>query len=155
MGSLWAALSWWVAGRRQIQTSRIFFDPPCTGDSYLHWALQCEGRSILMIVPPCRPLLSPLLSPAAVSFLFVSSVDHPLCPSLPGFHQSERDDSESDSALPVRCGNEGGEQSVCVPWPCALPKMVQSRGKQTAFGNFFGARKHLCVLCMWGALENE
>ena len=113
-----------------------------------------------MIVPPCRPLLtlpSPWSRPrpAAVSFLFVFSVDHPLCPSLPGFHQSERDDSESDSALSLRCGNEGEEQSVCVPWPCVLPNMVQSRGKQTAFGNFLGARKHLCVLCMWGALENE
>ena len=69
-----------------------------------------------MIVPPCRPLLtlpSPWPRPAAVSFLFVFSVDHPLCPSLPGFHQSERDDSESDSALYVVGMRGESSLSVC------------------------------------------
>ena len=80
-------------------------------------------RSIIMIVPPCRPLPRRL---AAVSFLFVFSVDHPLCrlaivaiTSLPGFHQSEREGRLGVRPCPPctsRRGNEGGGPSVCVLW---------------------------------------
>ena len=84
----------------------------------------CSGcMSIIMIVPPCRPLPRRL---AAVSFLFVFSVDHPLCrlaivaiTSLPGFHQSEREGRLGVRPCPPctsRRGNEGGGPSVCVLW---------------------------------------
>ena len=110
-----------------------------------------------MIVPPCRPLLtlpSPWPRPAAVSFLFVFSVDHPLCPSLPGFHQSERDDSESDSALYVVGMRGESSLSVCRG-RVSSQTWFKAEGSKLLLEIFFGARKHLCELCMWGALENE
>ena len=82
----------------------------------------CSGcMSIIMIVPPCRPLPRRL---AAVSFLFVFSVDHPLCrlaivaiTSLPGFHQSEREGRLGGGPCPslyvVGMRGEEGRLSVC------------------------------------------
>ena len=109
-----------------------------------------------MIVPPCRPLLTlPSLRLAAVSFLFVFSVDHPLCPSLPGFHQSERDDSESDSALYVVGMRGESSLSVCRG-RVSSQTWFKAEGSKLLL-EIFWVHANTCVtgLCMWGALENE
>ena len=53
MGCASAALSWWVAGRREIQTCRIFFARPCTRGDETPYTIKAKLLTFVCFYAVC------------------------------------------------------------------------------------------------------